>query len=44
MVYNNTQQAPVTGDKVRRLTTGLYIILGLVGLILLSFSVMKYVR
>ena len=44
MVHGNTQQAPETGDNIHGLIVGLYIIHGLVGLILLLFAVMKYIR
>ena len=47
MVYGNPQQARETGDKVEKvlgLTTGLYIILALIGLTLVLISVIKYNR
>ena len=44
MVGDNAHQTSDNGGKVFGLTTGLYIILGLVGLILLLFCVMKYIR
>ena len=46
MVYNNTQETRETGDELPGLSAGLYnfIIIGFAGLILILFSVMKYVR